>query len=121
MRFPSVFSKIPFNQSISSCRFSAQFPSSFQLLSRPFGVLAFGRKTAFVSPRFSKSQEVVSPFALCEFSKSISYAGHVLRRDGPKVARMKPTEPNQALEPTTTAVTDRAGARSAPAAVVAHL
>jgi hypothetical protein len=31
------------------------------------------------------------------------------------------TEPNQALEPTTTAVTDRAGARSAPAAVVAHL
>jgi ribosomal protein S18 acetylase RimI-like enzyme len=31
------------------------------------------------------------------------------------------TEPNQALEPTTTAVTDRAIARSAPAAVVAHL
>jgi hypothetical protein len=30
-------------------------------------------------------------------------------------------KPNQALEPTTTAVTDRAGARSAPAAVVAHL
>jgi hypothetical protein len=30
-------------------------------------------------------------------------------------------EPNQALEPTTTAVTDRAGARSAPVAVVAHL
>ncbi len=30
-------------------------------------------------------------------------------------------EPNQALEPTTTAVTDRARARSAPAAVVAHL
>jgi hypothetical protein len=28
---------------------------------------------------------------------------------------------NQPLEPTTTAVTDRAGARSAPAAVVAHL
>jgi hypothetical protein len=34
---------------------------------------------------------------------------------------MKTTEPNQALEPTTTAVTDRAIARSAPAAVVAHL
>jgi hypothetical protein len=33
---------------------------------------------------------------------------------------MKP-EPNQTLEPTTTAVTDRADARSAPAAVVAHL
>ena len=30
-------------------------------------------------------------------------------------------EPNQALEPTTTAVTIRAGARLAPAAVVAHL
>jgi hypothetical protein len=30
-------------------------------------------------------------------------------------------KPNQTLEPTTTAVTDRAGARSAPAAVVAHL
>jgi hypothetical protein len=32
-----------------------------------------------------------------------------------------PHFPNQPLEPTTTAVTDRAGARSAPAAVVAHL
>jgi hypothetical protein len=31
------------------------------------------------------------------------------------------TEPNQALEPTRTAVTDRAGARSAPAVRVAHL
>ena len=30
-------------------------------------------------------------------------------------------EPNQALEPTTTAVTIRAGARLAPAVVVAHL
>jgi hypothetical protein len=30
-------------------------------------------------------------------------------------------EPNQTLEPTTTAVTNRAGARFAPAAVVAHL
>jgi hypothetical protein len=30
-------------------------------------------------------------------------------------------EPNQALEPTTTAVTNRAGARFAPAVVVAHL
>jgi hypothetical protein len=30
-------------------------------------------------------------------------------------------EPNQALEPTTTAVTIRAAARLAPAAVVAHL
>jgi hypothetical protein len=30
-------------------------------------------------------------------------------------------EPNQPLEPTTTAVTNRAGARFAPAAVVAHL
>ena len=29
--------------------------------------------------------------------------------------------PNQALEPTTTAVTPRAGARVAPAAAVAHL
>jgi hypothetical protein len=29
--------------------------------------------------------------------------------------------PNQALEPTTTSVTPRAGARVAPAAVVAHL
>jgi hypothetical protein len=34
---------------------------------------------------------------------------------------LKKKEPNQALEPTTTAVTDRADARSAPAAVVAHL
>jgi hypothetical protein len=34
---------------------------------------------------------------------------------------MNGEKPNQALEPTTTAVTDRAGARSAPAAVVAHL
>jgi hypothetical protein len=33
----------------------------------------------------------------------------------------KKGKPNQALEPTTTAVTDRASARSAPAAVVAHL
>jgi hypothetical protein len=32
-----------------------------------------------------------------------------------------PHFPNQPLEPTTTAVTDRAIARSAPAAVVAHL
>jgi hypothetical protein len=31
------------------------------------------------------------------------------------------TEPNQALEPTRTAVTDRADARSAPAVRVAHL
>ena len=31
------------------------------------------------------------------------------------------TEPNQALEPTTTAVTPRAFARVAPAAVAAHL
>ncbi len=31
------------------------------------------------------------------------------------------TEPNQALEPTTTAVTFRAGARLAPAALVADL
>jgi hypothetical protein len=30
-------------------------------------------------------------------------------------------EANQALEPTTTAVTNRAGARFAPAAVVSHL
>jgi hypothetical protein len=34
---------------------------------------------------------------------------------------MKTTEPNQALEPTPIAVTDRAGARSAPATGVAHL
>ncbi len=33
----------------------------------------------------------------------------------------KKPEPNQALEPTTTAVTNRADARFAPAAVVAHL
>ena len=31
------------------------------------------------------------------------------------------TEPNQALEPTTTAVTPRADARVAPAVVAAHL
>jgi hypothetical protein len=31
------------------------------------------------------------------------------------------SEANQALEPTTTAVTPRAGARVAPSAVVAHL
>jgi hypothetical protein len=37
------------------------------------------------------------------------------------VVYMKKPKPNQALEPTTTAVTDRANARSAPAAVVAHL
>jgi hypothetical protein len=37
------------------------------------------------------------------------------------VIRWRTKRPNQALEPTTTAVTDRAGARSAPAAVVAHL
>jgi hypothetical protein len=34
---------------------------------------------------------------------------------------MKTKMPNQALEPTHTAVTDRAGARSAPAVCVAHL
>jgi hypothetical protein len=37
------------------------------------------------------------------------------------IATFLKEKPNQALEPTTTAVTDRAGARSAPAAVVAHL
>ena len=31
------------------------------------------------------------------------------------------SEPNQALQPTTMSVTDRAGARSAPATVVADL
>ena len=37
------------------------------------------------------------------------------------VASHQKTEPNQALEPTTTAVTPRAYARVAPAAVAAHL
>ncbi len=37
-----------------------------------------------------------------------------------RIYRMK-TEPNQALEPTTTAVTPRAFARVAPSAAVAHL
>ncbi len=40
---------------------------------------------------------------------------------GMTVFRTETKEPNQALEPTTTAVTNRAGARFAPAAVVAHL
>jgi hypothetical protein len=96
---------------------------SFQFSAAIDAILKFGvwKKDGVFSPQFSKSQEVGSLFPLCEFSKSISYAGHVFRRDGPKVARMKPTEPNQALEPTTTAVTPRADARVAPAAVVAHL
>jgi hypothetical protein len=37
------------------------------------------------------------------------------------VIQKLPSKPNQALEPTTTAVTNRAGARFAPAVVVAHL
>jgi hypothetical protein len=46
-------------------------------------------------------------------------AGEIERRGSLYYLRKK--EPNQALEPTTTAVTIRAGARLAPSAVVAHL
>jgi hypothetical protein len=36
-------------------------------------------------------------------------------------SRVKKKKPNQALETTSTAVTDRADARSAPSAAVSHL
>jgi hypothetical protein len=40
---------------------------------------------------------------------------------GRQLMSCTPHFPNQALEPTSTAVTDRAGARSAPSAAVSHL
>jgi hypothetical protein len=45
-----------------------------------------------------------------------------LRLYGPRYAPfVRPEKPNKAPEPTPPSVTDRAGARSAPAGVVAHL
>jgi hypothetical protein len=83
-----------------------------------FGV--WKKDGTFLASVFEVSRSQFHLFPLCEFSTFISEANRVFRRDRRKIAQMKTTEPNQALEPTTTAVTDRAGARSAPAAVAAH-
>ena len=87
-------------------------------------ILNFGvwkKDGAFLASVFEVSRSQFYLFPLCEFSKFIAEANRVFRRDRRNVVQMKTTEPNQALEPTTTAVTNRAGARFAPAAVVAHL
>jgi hypothetical protein len=79
-------------------------------------------RRCFFRLSFRRFQEVSSVYFRSVSSQSLSLKQIALSdATGGTSFKMKTTEPNQALEPTTTAVTDRAGARSAPAAVVAHL
>jgi hypothetical protein len=117
-----------FSPKLSSTRaflragFQLNFPPVFGCYRRYFGFRRFKKIRYFFRLSFRSLQEVSSVYFRSVSSQSSSLKQIAFfDATGGTSFKMKTTEPNQALEPTTTAVTDRAGARSAPAAVVAHL
>ena len=83
--------------------------------------LIAGAKEEISIYHFQPTEEVHFRGIILNLSAALEDA--LIERISPKwnMNGKEKTEPNQALEPTTIAVTDRAFARSAPATVAAHL
>ena len=80
-------------------------------------------QTVFGSTEFQTKQQSRIQNAVATSIRYMKTTEPSFRKQKPKpqMTRSQTTEANQALEPTTTAVTPRADARVAPAAVAAHL